>query len=84
MRNTSDYGTNKAKTQNIASAYQRVLWTQNQGGERGDKVAGSLERYAAAAQFAEKTQADVGSKSLEQIKESLRRLGAFDKSTGSK
>ena len=34
----------------------------------GTKVAGSLERYAADAQFAEKTQADVGTKSLEEIR----------------
>lgn len=50
----------------------------------GTKVSGSLERYAAAAQFTEKTQSDVGSKSLEEIKEALRSRGAFDKVRGSK
>ena len=50
----------------------------------GTKVSGSLERYAAAAQFTEKTQSDVGSKSLEQIKEALRSRGAFDKVRGPK
>ena len=50
----------------------------------GTKVSGSLERYAAAAQFTEKSQSDVGTKSLEQIKEALRDKGAFDKLRGPK
>lgn len=85
VKNTSDYGTNKSEDSEYRERLPEGAMDSKPGvANAGTKVAGSLERYAAAAQFAEKTQVDVGSKSLEQIKESLRRLGAFDKSTGSK
>ena len=85
VKNTSDYGTNKSEDSEYRERLPEGAMDSKPGAANaGTKVAGSLERYAAAAQFAEKTQADVGSKSLEEIKESLRRLGAFDKSTGSK
>ena len=48
------------------------------GSNAGTKIAGSLERYAASAQFVEATQSDVAGKSLEQIKDNLRRLGALE------
>lgn len=49
------------------------------GANAGAKISGSIERYAVSAQFVESTQADGTAKSLEEIKDNLRRLGALDR-----
>lgn len=85
VKTSTDYNTSMSE----ASEYAQRLPAEAEDAKPGTtnsgaKVAGSLERYAAAAQFAEKTQSDVGTKSLEQIKEALRSRGALEKLKGSK
>ena len=85
VKNTSDYGTNKTEESEYREQLPQGAMDSKPGvANAGNKVAGSLERYAAAAQFAENVQTNVESKGLEEIKESLRRLGAFDRAKDSK
>ena len=80
VKTRSDYNANKTEEAEYQEHLPEGAMDSKPGvSNAGNKVAGSLERYAAAAQFAEKTQSDVGSKSLEEIRESLRRRGALDK-----